>query len=145
VLIEFVNQFTVYGINSTETTAVKLLRQLETRSRNSIAVFHAACRPANSINLSFPLFADRLLLHDQPMPSCHRHAVFRDQEKGNGTHATRERAFPLYEHPSVVYEQFRAHILLRWNCKVSTNWKDIINCITTSNYIINCGSKCVFF
>jgi len=120
-VLEFVNQFTVHGINNSEALAVSLLHQLEAQSRNSVAASHAACRPADSINFATPLSVDRLLLHDQPMPSCHRHAVFGDQEKGNGTDATRAGTFPLYEHPSVVYEQFRAHILLRRNCKVSTN------------------------
>jgi hypothetical protein len=60
--------------------------------------------------------ADRLLLHDQPVPRRHSDAVLGDEETGNGTHAVGARTVPLNEYTSVIYQQLRTHILLRRNC-----------------------------
>ncbi len=39
--------------------------------------------------------SDRFVLHDQPLPGGHRHAVLRDQEEGNGADATGTGPLPV--------------------------------------------------
>lgn len=43
----------------------------------------------------FCFVTDRLVLHDQPLPGSHCHAVFRDQEARNGTDASGTGPLPV--------------------------------------------------
>lgn len=64
------------------------------------------------------LLADRLLLHDKPLPRRHRHPVLRDEEARNGTHETGKGPVPEQQHAGVVDEQQRTHQLLRGDRQV---------------------------
>ena len=70
-------------------------------------------------NLNLPRSADRLLLHDQPVPGRHRHAVLRDEEAGDGAHAPGEGSLPVHLDAHLLDQQLGAQLVLRRDRQVS--------------------------
>lgn len=66
------------------------------------------------------MFADRFVLHDQPLLGRNRDAIFGNEEAGNGENATGARALPFDLDARLIHEYLGAYYLLRRNRQVGT-------------------------
>lgn len=83
-----------------------------------IYTYHGVIMECSIKNL--PVFADRFVLHDQPLPGRNRNAVLGDKEEGDGENAAGASAVPFDLDTRVVHEYLRAYYLLCRNCQVGT-------------------------
>lgn len=63
--------------------------------------------------------SDRIVFHDQLVPSRDRDAVLGDEEARDGAHAPGAGPLPVHQHTGLLHQQLRAHLLLLRDCQVS--------------------------
>lgn len=63
--------------------------------------------------------SDRIVFHDQLVPSRDRDAVLGDEEARDGAHAPGAGPLPVHQHTGFLHQQLGAHLLLLRDRQVS--------------------------